>query len=95
MPKIEEQASTTHISDKPPTLEESYDIIGCRMVELLECDKNGSQILIDEEGKCVDREHWEINWPATMHWRVNTTRIDFSDVIVGNAIILSDKAVWT
>ena len=95
MPKIEEQASTTHISDKPPTLEESYDIIGCRMVELLECDKNGSQILIDEEGKCVDMEHWEINWPATMHWRINTTRIDFSDVIVGNAIILSDKAVWT
>ena len=91
----EETARTTIISDKPPTLQESYDIIGCRTVELLECDVDGSQILIDEEGKCIDVEHWKVNWPATRHWRLNTTQLGFSDIIVGNAIILSDKAVWT
>ncbi len=95
--KIEENASVTYISDKPPTLKESYDIIGCRTVELLHCDKDGSQILIDEEGKLMSEEHWKINEKATIHWIKNTTRhyVHPRDVIVGNAIILSDKAVWT
>jgi len=95
--KIEEQASTTYISDKPPTLTEAYDIIGCRTVELIQCE-GGSQILIDEEGKLMDREHWKVNKRATQHWILtNTDGVGggYIDVIVGNAIILSDKAVWT
>ena len=96
---IEEQASTTYISDKPPTLKESYDIIGCRTVELLHCD-DGSQILIDEEGKLTSMENWVFNYEATKHWFANTKRgkdgmYSDNDSIVGNAIILSDKAVWT
>ena len=95
---IEEQASTTYISDKPPTLKESYDIIGCRTVELIQCE-DGSQILIDEEGKLIDKEHWKVNEKATQHWilKTNTDGVGggYRDVIVGNAIILSDKAVWT
>lgn len=96
---IEEKARTTYISDKPPTLKESYDIIGCRTVELLHCD-DGSQILIDEEGKLTSMENWVFNYEATKHWFANTKRgrdgmYSDNDSIVGNAIILSDKAVWT
>ena len=95
--KIEENASVTYISDKPPTLTEAYDIIGCRTVELIQCE-GGSQILIDEEGKLMDREHWKVNKRATQHWILtNTDGVGggYIDVIVGNAIIMSDKAVWT
>ena len=76
---IEEKARTTHLSEKPPTLKESYDIIGCRTVELLHCD-DGSQILIDEEGKLTAKENWVFNDEATKHWFANTKMRERGDV---------------
>ena len=81
---------TVYLSKKPPSLEESYSIIGCRIVQLVSCE-DGSQILMDEEGKL--KNGWMINDEATSHWQEQLS-IPLTDAVAGNAIILTGKAVW-
>lgn len=81
---------TVYLSQKPPSLQEAYDLIGCDTVQLIDCE-DGSQILMDECGKLAS--DWLTNDEATSHWQ-QTLKVPLWDVIAGNAIILTDKAVW-
>ena len=70
------------------TLQEVYDLIGCRMVELVGPMDDDRCMLVDEEGKL--KQGWEtrINSQATNMYR---TRFGISDVIVGNALLVTNK----
>ena len=72
---------TTYIKDKAPNLEELQDMVGGIIQVIQLKDK---QIIIDEEGKLKGKE---FNVEATELWNVGY------DVIVGDAVVLSDKAV--
>lgn len=85
----ENGVTTTYLSKNPPTLKEAYDIIGCNTVELIQCN-DGTQILVDENGKLAD---FYINYEATNHWQ-QSMKIPLWDMVAGNAIILQGKAVW-
>tara|TARA_B100000579_G_C22372209_1_gene638814 strand:- start:11 stop:313 length:303 start_codon:yes stop_codon:yes gene_type:complete len=81
---------TVYLSLEPPSLQKAYDLIGCSTVQLIQCD-DGSQILMDENGKL--KNDWLINDEATSHWQ-QSLKVPLWDVVAGNAIILTDKAVW-
>ena len=72
---------TIYIKDKAPNLKELQDMVGGLIQVIHLKDK---QILIDEEGKLKGKE---FNGEATELWDVNY------DVIVGDAVVLSGKAV--
>jgi len=72
---------TTYIKDKAPNLEELQDMVGGIIQVIQLKDK---QIIVDEEGKLKGKE---FNVEATELWNVGY------DVIVGDAVVLSDKAV--
>ena len=72
---------TTYIKDKAPNLEELQDMVGGLIQVIQLKDK---QIIVDEEGKLKGKE---FNVEATELWNVGY------DVIVGDAVVLSDKAV--
>lgn len=70
------------------SLQETYDLIGCSMVELVGPMNDGRCMLVDEEGKL--KQGWEtrINTQATDMYR---TCFDVDDVIVGNVLMVTDK----
>ena len=72
---------TIYIKDKAPKLEELQDMVGGIIQVIQLKDK---QIIIDEEGKLKGKE---FNGEATELWNVTY------DVIVGDAVVLSDKAL--
>ena len=72
---------TTYIKDKAPNLEELQDMVGGLIQVIQLKDK---QIIVDEEGKLKGKE---FNVEATELWNVGY------DVIVGDAVVLSGKAV--
>jgi hypothetical protein len=79
---------TTHIKDKPPTLEELQELVG-GYIEVAYAP-NGDQIIMDEEGKLKNKP---INWEATEHWLGKKENYAiYPDVIVGDVIILSGNA---
>ena len=75
------EPKTTYIKDKAPNLEELQDMVGGIIQVIQLKDK---QIIIDEEGKLKGKE---FNGEATELWNVTY------DVIVGDAVVLSDKAL--
>ena len=77
-----EETKTTYIKDKKPSLEELRDMVG-GYIQIIEI-KDGKQIIVDEEGKLKDKP---INMEATDLWNVDY------DIIVGDAVVLSDKAL--
>jgi len=72
---------TTYIKDKAPSLKKLQDMVGgyIQVVEI-----KGKQIIIDEEGKLKDKP---LNEEATDLWGVDY------DIIVGDAVVLSGKAL--
>ncbi len=72
---------TTYIKDKAPNLEELQDMVG-GIIQVIQLEDK--QIIVDEEGKLKGKE---FNVEATELWNVGY------DVIVGDAVVLSDKAV--
>lgn len=70
------------------TLQETYDLIGCSIVELVGQMDDGRLMLVNEEGKL--KQGWEtrINSQATNLYR---TRFGVGDVIVGNALLVTNK----
>jgi len=75
------KTKTTYIKDKAPSLKELQDMAGgyIQVVEI-----KGKQIIIDEEGKLKDKP---LNEEATDLWGVDY------DIIVGDAVVLSGKAL--
>ena len=78
---VKNTPKTTYIKDKAPNLEELQDMVGGIIQVIQLKDK---QIIVDEEGKLKGKE---FNVEATELWNVGY------DVIVGDAVVLSDKAV--
>ena len=72
---------TTYIKDKAPNLEELQDMVG-GIIQVIQLEDK--QIIVDEEGKLKGKE---FNVEAKELWNVGY------DVIVGDAVVLSDKAV--
>ena len=72
---------TTYIKDKAPNLEELQDMVG-GIIQVIQLEDK--QIIVDEEGKLKGKE---FNVEATELWNVGY------DVIVGDAVVLSGKAV--
>ena len=72
---------TTYIKDKAPNLEELQDMVG-GIIQVIQLEDK--QIIVDEEGKQKGKE---FNLEATELWNVGY------DLIVGDAVVLSDKAV--
>lgn len=70
------------------SLQETYDLLGCSMVELVGPMDDGRCMLIDEEGKL--KQGWErrINAQATHMFR---TRFGYGDIIVGDVLLVTDK----
>jgi hypothetical protein len=71
----------TYIKDKKPTLKELQKMVG-GYIQIVET--KGKQIIMDEEGKLKDKP---LNEEATELWGVDY------DVIVGDAVVLSNKAL--
>ena len=69
-------------------LKETYDLIGCSMVELVGPMDDGRCMLVDEEGKLKQDCETRINAQATYMYR---TCFGVDDVIVGNVLMVTDK----
>lgn len=81
--------TTRYESEAPPSLKEAQEFVG-GLVEMIHLP-DGSQLLINEEGKL---RGMEINHEATALVMKAFPRTWGSDVIVGPALVLSGKAVW-
>ena len=70
------------------TLAEVYNLMSCRLVELVGPLDDGRSMLVDEEGKLKAEWMNRINSEATHLFR---TRYGAHDVIVGDALLVTDK----
>ena len=70
------------------TLKEAYKLMSCSMVELVGPLDDGRSMLVDEEGKLKAEWMSRINSEATHLFR---TRYGAHDVIVGDALLVTDK----
>ena len=70
------------------TLAEVYNLMNCRLVELVGPLDDGRSMLVDEEGKLKAEWMSRINSEATHLFR---TRYGAHDVIVGDALLVTDK----
>tara|TARA_Y100000593_G_scaffold9639_1_gene17469 strand:+ start:210 stop:500 length:291 start_codon:yes stop_codon:yes gene_type:complete len=85
---------TTYIKDKAPNLEELQDMVGGIIQVIQLKDK---QIIVDEEGKLKGKEfNPEATELLALGKKINGYHTQWSagyDLIVGDAVVLSDKAV--
>ena len=84
----------TKINDKQPSLEDCYEMLECKMIEVLTLDGGKTQIVIDEEGKLKGKP---INWKATAEWykHLDDYAVLNFDVLVGGVLILTGDARLT
>ena len=75
------ETKTTYIKEEKPTLKELQEMVG-GLIQVIQI--KGKQIIIDEEGKLKGKP---FNKEATEIWDADY------DVIVGDAVVLSDKAL--
>ena len=74
-------------SDKELTLEEMQELVG-GYIQVLTSKDGNADIVIDEEGKMKSKLP---NFEATRLW-LGDNRDEWYDIIVGDAIVCTDKA---
>ena len=74
-------------SDKELTLEEMQELVG-GYIQVLTSKDGNADIVIDEEGKMQSKPP---NFEATKLW-LGDNRDEWYDIIVGDAIVCTDKA---
>ena len=81
--KLVPKPVTKYIKDKQPSLEDLQEMVG-GYIQVISI--GNKQIIVDEEGKIKDKP---VNVEASDVWGVNY------DLIVGDAVVLSDDALLT
>jgi|TARA_Y100000310_G_scaffold29525_1_gene28038 hypothetical protein len=83
---------TTYIDDRQLSLEELQGLVGGRiqLVAIQTDDGKEKHIIMDEEGKLKNKP---INAEATKLWFPEDSLLTAPDWIVGNAVVLSGKAL--
>ena len=79
---------TTYIDDRELTLEELQGIVG-GYIQVVEINNGKTHIIMDEEGKLKNKS---INEEATKIWE-DWYGSPLPDVIVGDAVVLTKKAL--
>ena len=86
-----ESPKTTYVKDRQLSLSELQKMVGGYIhVVTIETDMGETHIIMDEEGKLKNKP---INVEATGLWFPNQSVLETPDHIVGDAVVLTDKAL--